>query len=290
MEQTNSKIYRESDSLLDANNDNYGTTEPVNDTTNGTSWDQLRPIGSEEETIISRDVINNIVNYIVDTDTGPPYDLSYLPNMNIDEMDDKDREKLYANIDFAMYNSMFTSMKRMQCEISQKSVADDKGIYIVQPQVAADTYCSFHCEGDIGLDEIVYNQLYKDKRFLKAMNINYMKHKKVYFRWQLTEHELEYIKVERTNGNIEDNWKIDESKCLVIENRSKGRDICVYCYQDNDDKLPRKSIALKDIIILNPHIKVTIKEPVPEMTEKHILCDKVIEDGRKIYEEFKSYV
>lgn len=290
MGQTNSKLSRESDSLLDTNNDNYGTTETVNGTTNGQSWDQLRPIGSEEETIISRDVVNNIVNYIVDTNTGPPYDLSHLSNMHIDEMDDRDREKLYANIDNAMYNSMFTSMKRMHCEITQKPISDDKGIYIVQPEVAADTYSSIHCEGDIGLDETIYEQLHKDKRFIKAMNISYMKHKKVYFRWHLAENELEYIKVERTNGDIEDNWKIDESKCLVIENRTKGQDICVYCYQDNDEKLPRKSITLQNIIKLNPYIRVNIMKPDSEILGKHILCDKVIEDGRKIYEEFKSLV
>ena len=46
----------------------------------------------------------------------------------------------------------------------------------------------------------------------------------------------------------------------------------------------------QDIIKLNPNFKIIINELNPETYDKNILCDKILINSKKLYENFKSYV
>ena len=148
----------------------------------------------------------------------------------------------------------------------------------------------YHCEGDVAGCHECYKILFEDKIFQQTLNVIYMKYRVVYFSWTLAKREPEFIKIKRTNGDIEDNWKIDEDKCLSIKSREDNMRIVVYCYQDTETKLPYKIIMYRDIIKLNPSIKILIKEPSPNEYEKNILCNNVVENMKNLYEKFKSCI
>lgn len=309
MSQINSEFTRESDSLLNVTNDSYGTTNnTVNDTGKdnmqmdnlGKAWNQLKPIGSEdtEDTEntendildVSKKTTTSIIDIVVEKEDVVPYKLYHLPTMKIDDMTESDKIKLYENLNLSISFSLYSSMKYAYiCEICRCTINDGEGLHIIKPEIAHKVYDMYHCEGDVMGCKKCYADLYSDKRFIKAMNIIYMMHRRPYFNWYLKDKQ-EYIKVERSNGDIEDDWKIDENKCLLIKNRSDITDIGLYCHKDTKNGLPYKVVMYEDIKKLNPWVKIMIDEIEPKKYTENILCENVVRDIKNIYEKYKSLI
>ncbi len=311
MGQSNSKHVRDSNSLLTSNDDNDGNYGAINDDdtpvveetrlkindVKGESWRDLRPVGTTELEIatISRDIVNDIVDGIMGDDIieempCAPFKLG-LTNMKIDDMSEVDKIKMYDNLNLAISRSLYTSMKFSTiCEICQCKINIKEGLHIIKPEIAHKVYDMYHCEGDVMGCNKCYDDLHKDKRFIKAMNVIYLIKKKSWFNWNLEEPKQKHIRIKRSSGDIENDWIIDEKKCLLIKSGFDMVDIELYCHKDTQDGLPYKVIMYNEVKEYNPWVKIVIEESKPEKYTEHILCYKVIKTIKNLNEEFKSYI
>lgn len=284
MGKTNSK---EITNMPDGNNNNSTDTE-------GQSWDQLQPVepALDDTITINENTTTDMMEKFLDDksdENKPPYELSHLESMELDSMSDENKTKLYENIYDAMSFSFYRSMKcTTVCEVCIGSIHEDNSIYIIKPDIAKRVHDYNYYEGDIAVCKKCHDSLSNNKYIKKAMNVAYMNHKGINFNWALKPRDVPYVTIKRSNGDIEYDWKIDESKCLMMMYRD-NIDIGLFCYQDTETKLPYKIVEYQEILKLNPDVYITIDNYNSNAFEHDILCNKVIEDKKKLIESFKRY-
>ena len=203
-------------------------------------------------------------------------------------------ENEYSKLKSVIYYNINASMRRVNyCQICNKYFNTDgesgSGYYPNHSRVVGEYVCQYHCDG--------YTVICSECRTpdtLKIIDFLYLEGRGVYMDWECN---LDTVIVKRSNGDIEEDWKICKESPLKIADRydsdvnSEKGCLIVYCYKldDNDEKQMSKWVKYSDLKELNPTLKFELVQPsYPHLDEYRydLLMSEIMYE---YFENFKKF-